>query len=189
MPLTTDARLPPPRTDAERAALATFELLTESVITRPALGRAEGAGDYPCMCRYNPDADPLATACGPHAQCINRQLFVECVPGVCPVGKKCQNRRILTRQSAAVEVVQTAQKGFGLRALEALPAGAFVLEYTGEVISRSMFLRRAKAYSALGHRHFYFMSLQKDEIIDAQRKGGLARFINHSCNPNCETQK
>jgi hypothetical protein len=27
------------------------------------------------------------------------------------------------------------------------------------------------------------------QVIDASKKGGLARFINHSCDPNCETQK
>jgi len=27
------------------------------------------------------------------------------------------------------------------------------------------------------------------QLIDASKKGGLARFINHSCDPNCETQK
>lgn len=33
------------------------------------------------------------------------------------------------------------------------------------------------------------MDLSKAEVIDATVKGGTARFINHSCEPNCETQK
>jgi hypothetical protein len=35
----------------------------------------------------------------------------------------------------------------------------------------------------------YLMSLHKNEVIDPTEKGNPARFINHSCDPNCETQK
>lgn len=31
--------------------------------------------------------------------------------------------------------------------------------------------------------------LDKDRIIDAGPKGNVSRFMNHSCDPNCETQK
>ena len=34
-----------------------------------------------------------------------------------------------------------------------------------------------------------FVLFVKDIIIDAGPKGNLARFMNHSCEPNCETQK
>ena len=37
--------------------------------------------------------------------------------------------------------------------------------------------------------HFYFMALNGNEILDAAKKGNASRFINHSCDPNCETQK
>ena len=33
------------------------------------------------------------------------------------------------------------------------------------------------------------MALNASEIIDATAKGNVSRFINHSCDPNCETQK
>ncbi|XP_053623529.1 histone-lysine N-methyltransferase NSD2-like [Plodia interpunctella] len=37
--------------------------------------------------------------------------------------------------------------------------------------------------------NFYFLTLDKERMIDAGPKGNLARFMNHSCEPNCETQK
>lgn len=37
--------------------------------------------------------------------------------------------------------------------------------------------------------HFYFMALKSDAIIDATGQGNISRFINHSCDPNAETQK
>ena len=37
--------------------------------------------------------------------------------------------------------------------------------------------------------HMYYMSLAPDQLIDATDKGNASRFINHSCDPNCEIQK
>ncbi|CAA9998875.1 unnamed protein product, partial [Nesidiocoris tenuis] len=68
-------------------------------------------------------------------------------------------------------------------------SGEFLMEYVGEVIDPKEFRRRAKDYSKEKNRHFYFMSLKSDSIIDATLKGSISRFINHSCDPNAETQK
>lgn len=37
--------------------------------------------------------------------------------------------------------------------------------------------------------HFYMLTIDKDRIIDAGPKGNYSRFMNHSCQPNCETLK
>ncbi len=39
-----------------------------------------------------------------------------------------------------------------------------------------------------GTPSFYFLSLDLDLVIDAKSKANLARFINHSCDPNCITR-
>ncbi|KAF9994769.1 histone methyltransferase set2 [Entomortierella chlamydospora] len=141
----------------------------------------------PCQCKYNPHRDPRWKACGP--DCINRNLLVECIEDDCPCGSYCLNRRFQTKQNAHVDVVKTEKKGYGLRAMESLDPGTFVMEYIGEVLPHSSFVKRTREYSLAGVEHFYFMSLQSDEVIDATKKGCLARFINHSCNPNCHLEK
>merc|ERR1712179_822071 len=62
-------------------------------------------------------------------------------------------------------------------------------EYVGEVLDAKMFRKRAKDYARADVQHFYFMALSSEYCIDASEKGNVSRFINHSCNPNAETQK
>lgn len=63
------------------------------------------------------------------------------------------------------------------------------MEYVGEVLNTEQFEQRVEEYSNDKNRHYYFMALKSDAIIDATRKGNVSRFINHSCDPNAETQK
>lgn len=48
---------------------------------------------------------------------------------------------------------------------------------------------RMKKYEEVGMEHYYFLTLDGTECIDASQRGNMARFINHSCNPNAKTQK
>ena len=58
-----------------------------------------------------------------------------------------------------------------------------------QVLDSEEFKRRTKEYDRLKYHHYYFMALKSDAIIDATEKGNASRFINHSCDPNSETQK
>ncbi|OCF61564.1 histone-lysine N-methyltransferase, H3 lysine-36 specific [Kwoniella mangroviensis CBS 10435] len=141
-----------------------------------------------CDCIYDkhdPDTDP----CGPDSDCINRALFIECLAGECRAGKHCHNQQFSRKQYANVEVVLTEKKGFGLRAGSDIPSNTLIYEYIGEVVAEKTFRKRMQQYADEGIRHFYFMMLQKEEYIDATKKGGIGRFANHSCNPNSEVQK
>ncbi|XP_054016844.1 histone-lysine N-methyltransferase SETD2 [Hylaeus anthracinus] len=120
--------------------------------------------------------------------CLNRLLMIECGPR-CVVGDRCTNKRFQNCEYAKCEVFRTEKKGFGLRAIVDLLAGEFIMEYVGEVVDPKDFRRRAKEYSKDKNRHYYFMALKSDQIIDATMKGNVSRFINHSCDPNSETQK
>ena len=83
--------------------------------------------------------------------------------------------------------MQTEKKGWGLRAAEPIKANDFVIEYVGEVIASHQCIDRLEQQQ--DRQHFCILTLDGNDMIDASEKGGLARFINHSCNPNCQTQK
>lgn len=145
---------------------------------------------FPCDCGFDEHSNNFeGQACGPAANCINRELFIECNEEECPCRERCQNRRFQKRQYAKVKVVETPGKGFGLFTCEDLKPGTLVMEYVGEIVNQDQMNERARKYSAQGQPHFYFMTLRPNQIIDATCKGNLSRFLNHSCLPNCETQK
>jgi histone-lysine N-methyltransferase SETD2 len=121
--------------------------------------------------------------------CLNRLLNIECVKGTCPCGELCSNQQFQKRKYAKLESFRCGKKGHGLRLLEDIPDGGFLIEYVGEVLDTHAYEARQKEYALNGHKHFYFMTLNGSEVIDACAKGNLGRFINHSCEPNCRTEK
>ncbi|KAJ1733202.1 hypothetical protein LPJ61_001677 [Coemansia biformis] len=175
--------------DVTEKALALFEAIDRNIFVRVATDASKHEESLPCHCRYNPDTDPRVQACGESSDCINRLVQMECNPLTCPCGSHCMNRRFQKRQYAKVRVVDAGRKGFGVLAVEDLDAGAFVMEYMGEVVTAAEFRKRTHVYQAEGIRHHYFMSIGNGKVIDATRKGCVARFINHSCGPNCVLQK
>ena len=114
---------------------------------------------------------------------------IECTDDECNCGEACQNQRFQLREYADIDVIHAGKKGYGLRALADFPSNIFVYEYVGEVIGEKKFRQRQIDYKDQGEEHFYFMMLQKGEYIDATRKGGYGRFMNHSCEPNCYVDK
>lgn len=120
--------------------------------------------------------------------CLNRMLLIECSPK-CIVGDRCTNRRFQKHENSACNIFKTEKKGYGLIATSFIPAGQFIMEYVGEVLNSKQFEKRANDYSKQMNAHYYFMALSSDCVIDATKKGNISRFINHSCDPNAETQK
>ncbi|KAL0033139.1 hypothetical protein WJX79_005261 [Trebouxia sp. C0005] len=137
-----------------------------------------------CTCPQPADGAP---GCGP--DCLNRRLAVECHPEWCPCGDQCSNQMFAQQRYAKINQRRAGAKGFGLFTKEDLQAGQFIIEYIGEVLEEDEYHRRKGFYLESAQRHYYFMNVGNGEVIDACRKGALGRFINHSCDPNCETQK
>ena len=75
--------------------------------------------------------------------------------------------------------------GKGVFVLRSIAAGETVIEYLGEVISWDEAQRRHPHDPAQPNHTFYF-HVDEDRVIDAAHGGNAARWINHSCAPNCE---
>ncbi|XP_053328759.1 histone-lysine N-methyltransferase SETD1B [Spea bombifrons] len=74
---------------------------------------------------------------------------------------------------------------WGLFALEPIAADEMVIEYVGQNIRQVIADMREKRYEDEGIGSSYMFRVDHDTIIDATKCGNFARFINHSCNPNC----
>ncbi|MBB5202966.1 hypothetical protein HNQ51_000259 [Inhella inkyongensis] len=90
------------------------------------------------------------------------------------------NRRIQVRRSGV--------HGRGVYALGPFAAGERIIEYRGERISDEEAAARHPADPAEPNHTFYF-SLEGGGVIDARFQGNSARWINHSCAPNCEADE
>jgi SET domain-containing protein len=74
-------------------------------------------------------------------------------------------------------VVKRSKTGLGLFAESEIPKGACVIEYTGVQISRE---QEEKSRSK------YLFEIHSRKTIDGAPRWNTARYINHSCRPNCE---
>ncbi|CAG0881123.1 unnamed protein product [Cyprideis torosa] len=132
--------------------------------------------------KINERAIHHANPCGPGGRCLNRMLMIECHPDVCPAGSRCQNQRFVKREYPKLEPFFTGTaRGWGLRSPEKIAEGQFVIEYVGELIDEQEYKDRMKTKHQTKDENYYFLTVDKDRIIDAGIKGNVARFMNHSC--------
>ena len=84
-------------------------------------------------------------------------------------------RRIVARRSPI--------HGNGVFAASAIPKGEEVIEYKGKLLTHA---EADELYGDGGETgHTFLFTLNDDYIIDANQQGNSARWINHSCAPNC----
>ena len=86
-----------------------------------------------------------------------------------------------------LQVRRSGVHGKGVYAQVGLRAGEIIIEYKGEVIPWSEALRRHPRDPSDPNHTFYF-HIDDDRVIDGGVRGNSARWINHSCAPNCETE-
>nr|XP_014345820.1 PREDICTED: histone-lysine N-methyltransferase 2B-like [Latimeria chalumnae] len=84
----------------------------------------------------------------------------------------------------AVGVYRSAIHGRGLFCKRNIDAGEMVIEYSGTVIRSVLTDKREKYYDSKGIGCYMFR-IDDFDVVDATMHGNAARFINHSCEPNC----
>lgn len=87
--------------------------------------------------------------------------------------------------SLPFELRKSSIQGMGAFATRRIPKDMRVIEYTGEHITQDKADERYDDESMSRHHTFLF-TLDDDTVIDAAVDGNEARFINHSCDPNCQ---
>ncbi|KAK8753259.1 hypothetical protein OTU49_003600 [Cherax quadricarinatus] len=99
-----------------------------------------------------------------------------------PMAMRYRHLRETARE--AVGVFRSSIHGRGLFCKRDIDAGEMVIEYAGQVIRSSLCDMREKDYESKGIGCYMFR-IDDDIVIDATMHGNAARFINHSCDPNC----
>ncbi|WP_396222589.1 SET domain-containing protein [Gemmatimonas sp.] len=76
-------------------------------------------------------------------------------------------------------------QGLGAFAIRPLPAGTRIIEYAGERLTPAQADARYPDVAGARHHTFLF-AIDDDVVVDASVNGNEARFLNHSCAPNCD---
>jgi SET domain-containing protein len=90
------------------------------------------------------------------------------------------SRRIQTRRSGV--------HGKGVFALVDIAEGETIIEYVGEIISWAEAQRR-HPHDPTDPNHTFYFHIDEDHVIDALFGGNSSRWINHSCDANCEADE
>ncbi|ETN46014.1 uncharacterized protein HMPREF1541_00197 [Cyphellophora europaea CBS 101466] len=159
-------------------------------------------GDAAQEWRVIKDMEYSACICTPETgcdqDCMNRYMYYECDSKNCNLtAEQCGNRafddlrkRVKKggKYNIGVEVIKTDTRGYGVRSNRTFDPNQVIVEYSGEVINQDECDRRMrKEYK--NNECYYLMLFDQNMIIDATTKGSIARFVNHSCNPNCRMEK
>ncbi|KIV95299.1 histone-lysine N-methyltransferase, H3 lysine-4 specific, variant [Exophiala mesophila] len=91
----------------------------------------------------------------------------------------------LQKRKKPVKFARSAIHNWGLYSLERIQTSEMIIEYVGEKIRQEIADLREVKYTEMGIGSSYLFRIDEGTVVDATKKGGIARFINHSCSPNC----
>lgn len=91
----------------------------------------------------------------------------------------------LKKRKKPVRFARSAIHNWGLYAEENITANDMIIEYVGEKVRQQVADMRERRYLKSGIGSSYLFRIDENTVVDATKRGGIARFINHSCTPNC----
>jgi SET domain-containing protein len=91
-----------------------------------------------------------------------------------------------SRRAPLFEVRHSLIHGYGVFALRRIRKGTTVVEYLGDRVSHAQADERYKDKSP-DDNHTFLFTVDARTVIDAGVGGNEARYINHACDPNCES--
>lgn len=102
-----------------------------------------------------------------------------------PPGKSTRFSVIMTDAPLPFDVRHSPIQGYGGYATRPIAAGTRIIEYAGERLTPAA--AEARYPDVPGERHHtYLFAIDDDVVVDAAVNGNAARFLNHSCAPNCD---
>ncbi|XP_036376198.1 histone-lysine N-methyltransferase 2C [Megalops cyprinoides] len=101
--------------------------------------------------------------------------------------KSSQYRKMKTEWKSNVYLARSRIQGLGLYAAKDIEKYTMVIEYIGTIIRNEVANRKEKMYESQ-NRGVYMFRIDSEHVIDATITGGPARYINHSCAPNCTAE-
>lgn len=99
-----------------------------------------------------------------------------------------QDDPLSPRSGRRIQVRRSGVHGRGVYAIAPIEAGDTLIEYTGERIDWDEALRR-HPHDPKQPNHTFYFHLDTGQVIDALHGGNSSRWINHSCEPNCEAEE
>jgi uncharacterized protein len=87
-----------------------------------------------------------------------------------------------------IQVRRSGVHGKGVFAVQPIAEGETIVEYVGEVITWKEAQRR-HPHDPNDPNHTFYFHVDDKHVIDAKHGGNSSRWINHSCDPNCEADE
>jgi SET domain-containing protein len=94
--------------------------------------------------------------------------------------------RVAPHRKPLFEVRHSRIHGYGVFALRRIRKGTMVIEYLGDRVSHTLANERYE-HKDPKDGHTFLFTVDAKTVIDAGVDGNEARFINHGCDPNCQT--